>query len=50
MPARHLESPTWDRAGRLWVIDQRRGRSAIVVVDHHLRWQEISAPDIVVGR
>jgi Lipoprotein LpqB beta-propeller domain/Sporulation and spore germination len=47
MPARHLESPTWDRAGRLWVIDQRRGGSAIVVVDTKLRSQEISAPSIV---
>jgi Lipoprotein LpqB beta-propeller domain/Sporulation and spore germination len=47
MRANHLESPTWDRAGRLWVIDQRRGRSAIVVVDTKLRSQEISAPDIV---
>ncbi|HEV8528668.1 MAG TPA: LpqB family beta-propeller domain-containing protein, partial [Actinomycetes bacterium] len=46
MPARHLESPTWDRAGRLWVIDQRRGRSAIVVIDQHLRWQEVTAADI----
>ena len=45
--ARHLESPTWDRAGRLWVIDQRRGGSAIVIVDTELRSQEISAPDIV---
>jgi hypothetical protein len=46
MPARRLESPTWDRAGRLWVIDQRRGGSAIVLVDTELRSQEISAPGI----
>ncbi|HEY3200313.1 MAG TPA: LpqB family beta-propeller domain-containing protein [Actinomycetes bacterium] len=47
MPASHLESPTWDRSGRLWVIDRRHGRSAIVLVDTKLHSQEISAPDIV---
>ncbi|HEY8111853.1 MAG TPA: LpqB family beta-propeller domain-containing protein [Actinomycetes bacterium] len=45
--ARHLESPTWDRSGRLWVIDRRKGRSAIVVVDTKLHSQEIAAPGIV---
>src|SRR4029450_12240099 len=39
-PFQQLESPSWDRSGRLWVIDQRRGRSAIVVVDSQLRAQE----------
>jgi hypothetical protein len=41
-----LESPTWDRSGRLWVIDQRRGRSTIVVVDSHLRAHEVDAAGI----
>jgi hypothetical protein len=47
LSAHHLESPTWDRSGRLWVIDRRHGRSAIVVVDTKLRSQVISAPGIV---
>jgi hypothetical protein len=42
-PFQQLESPSWDRSGRLWVIDQRRGRSAIVVVDSQLRAQEVTA-------
>jgi hypothetical protein len=42
-PFQQLESPSWDRSGRLWVIDQRRGRSAIVVVDSQLRAQEVAA-------
>jgi Lipoprotein LpqB beta-propeller domain len=41
-PFQQLESPSWDRSGRLWVIDQRRGRSAIVVVDSQLRAQEVT--------
>jgi Lipoprotein LpqB beta-propeller domain len=49
MTGHKLESPTWDRAGRLWVIDQRRGRSAIVVIDQHRRWQEVTAADIAAG-
>jgi hypothetical protein len=42
-PFHQLESPTWDSSGRLWVIDQRRGGSRIVVVDSHLRAQEVMA-------
>jgi Lipoprotein LpqB beta-propeller domain/Sporulation and spore germination len=49
MPASRLESPTWDRAGGLWVIDRRHGRSAIVVVDTKLHSQEIPVPGIVGG-
>jgi hypothetical protein len=44
-----LESPTWDRAGRLWVIDRRSRGSVIVVVDQHLRTQRIIMSD-VAGR
>jgi hypothetical protein len=41
-----LASPTWDRSGRLWVIDQRGGASRILVWDSGRRVRQVSAPEI----
>ncbi|MEQ7128863.1 LpqB family beta-propeller domain-containing protein [Actinopolymorpha sp. B11F2] len=41
-----IAEPSWDRTGRLWLVDRRAGRSSIVVVDDHDEVSTVVAPGL----